>query len=278
MVLGALRSLPNGQTVPLRGPISIQEPVQNAPVSEYIVSIQAGLVPGASLLRTNAWANELPVAAWEDAWPGPTDRVPRPTSAQSLEVVSGSADNAGGGTGIQRVRVRLLDSSYVESEVTVILNGTTPVAIPGGPWIRTNGMETLIAGSYGFAEGAEIDLRETGSGDVWSRIEVDSNQDRSAVRTVPDGKVALAYSWALEMRSRSTGDVLTGSFDYQPSGGAWLEIDASPDLDPDAFPRYERLLRGSVSIPSRADVRVSVRADANQQQALADYLLVVVDG
>jgi len=63
---------------------------------------------------------------------GGQDRMNIPNSATTYYLVSTSAQDAPGGTGVDTVRILYLDSSGVENVRTVALNGTTPVVLGSG--------------------------------------------------------------------------------------------------------------------------------------------------
>ena len=103
-----------------------------------------------------------------------------PTSAQSLEVVSSSADDTLAGTGARRIRVQGLDANYLLQELEVDMNGTTPVAVPG-TWTRVFRLRIVsgYSGTYATAStgshAGTITVRGAGAGATWGTIPLLSN-------------------------------------------------------------------------------------------------------
>jgi len=106
-----------------------------------------------------------------------------PTTAQSYEIVSSSADDTAAGSGAQVVLATLIDGDFVESNVLITLNGTTPVAI-AGTWrnvqfaiVWTAGSDTVNAGT--------IDIRVVTANTVIARMAIGKCQDFNTTYIVP---------------------------------------------------------------------------------------------
>jgi hypothetical protein len=123
------------------------------------------------------------------------DRFPEMTGLENLELVSSSAndDASPAGTGIQRVRIAYLNTSYVLAFVEYNLNGTVAVAV-AEKMLFVYCMEALTGGILEGA-GGNIDLRTTGTGLIHERIAANSNRSRTARFMVPDNYKAYLCSW-----------------------------------------------------------------------------------
>lgn len=104
---------------------------------DFAADVSRGTVSG--IIRVAAISQRTITTAFnslsapQDVWPGATSEVVLPTANESWQVRSTSALDAAGNTGAEAVSITALDSGYNElAVVTVNLNGTTPVAIPGG--------------------------------------------------------------------------------------------------------------------------------------------------
>lgn len=125
----------------------------------------------------------------ETIWPG-GGLYPWMTGTTSLEVVSTSTQDSASSTGMAAISLTLMNSSYVESVLSVALNGTTPVAITG-TWFRINGGVITTKGSGAPAVGAanvgDIIIRDAGGGTVRAIIPAGKGILRQAVFTSPAG-------------------------------------------------------------------------------------------
>ena len=177
------------------------------------------------------------VIGFQDCWPGPTNRFQFFSAPQSLEVVSGSADNKGtptAGTGARSLRLVLLDATFSRVQQDVILDGTTPVAVPGGPYMRCLGARVLTAGSYGFVQTAEVDLRIASGGAVLQRLLSDTNKGRATTWTfTPDQYPWGIIGWGGFISQTTQSTVI--KFELQirnfTQDWAWEVLDFSPELN-----------------------------------------------
>ena len=75
-----------------------------------------------------------------------------PTVAQTLSLVSTSADDAFGGTGVNIMVVIGLDEDYNKTTQTVFLTGLTPVVV-SGTWLAVNDIRVVSFGNLGVSAG-----------------------------------------------------------------------------------------------------------------------------
>lgn len=128
------------------------------------------------------------------------------TAAAAWEVLSSSAaDTNAAGTGLRKISITTLDSSFVESTQIVNLNGVTPVAL-SGTHIRVNGMFGTEAGSGGENAGL-ITLRVTAGAIIQSQILVGEGTTRVGVFTIPAGKFGTIMAASFDIE-RSTADTM----------------------------------------------------------------------
>ena len=196
-----------------------------------------------------------------DLWGGPTALYVFPTGPMQMQVVSSSANDTAGGTGIRSVRIHYLDHNYQPQIADVTLNGTTPVLTVPTDIARINGMHALTVGSNIVSVGS-ISLQSVGGAVTYGVITAGDNTSRQAIYTVPDGMWGYISHW--QASSGSSGNhfcqtiiaatthdavVLPGVFLLQDETGTQnggLSID---------FPT-------PIPIPPRTDVRMAAIGDA----------------
>ncbi len=138
-------------------------------------------------------------------------------AAETLNIVSGSANDASAGTGARTVRVEGLDANGNWAEETFTLNGTTPV-VSTSTWLRVVRAFIVGAGSGGTNAGAITIKHNTTTANIFAVIKAGRGMSMNAVFTVPTGKVARLTSWfgqgygltaaneaTLELLARPTG-------------------------------------------------------------------------
>lgn len=163
-------------------------------------------------------------ASSEHVWPGGGILSNPGATEQALEVVSSSANDDSGGTGIETARIELLDSQFVENFVDITMDGTTIVTSGLEPAaLRTNRAFGLTWGSLGRA-GGDIDwrLRTTGT-PIYEQIPSGYRSSQSGRFTVPDQWVALIWGWHIGMEAGESAILeLLHNYDAQASPPALL--------------------------------------------------------
>ena len=219
------------------------------------------------------------VGQFMDLWPAPggVRRVPLVSSPVALELVASGATDTLLGTGANSVTIRLLDKNLDILDVTVDLDGTTPVPVDlGVNWLRSNGMFVKTAGAYGFVEGATITLQEIGGGAVWRQMLLDTNEDRSGVITVPAHFTGHVTAWDLVLRNKKATDTVEGELQFRKPGEAWRIVDFAPDLD-ETDPVYRATpFLASQRTPAGTDFRLTVRATGTPDR-IAGGMSVVME-
>ena len=131
----------------------------------------------------------------EDVWElGGTYVYPADAGIQ-MQVQSSSANDTAAGTGARTVDIAYLDAALVEQELTLTLNGVTPVTTGAIVNIRRiNQFHVMTAGTNGVAAG-NITLTNIGATVTYSRISTGWNTSLQALYTVPAGKVLFITEW-----------------------------------------------------------------------------------
>ena len=123
---------------------------------------------------------------FESIWEG-SNAYPWPTAAATLSVVSGSANDASGGTGARTVEIQGLDSSWNLLTETVTMNGTTPV-VTTGSFLRVFRAKVVTAGSL-KSNADEITMSSGGTTLAYITYDtIGMGQTLMAIYTIPNGK------------------------------------------------------------------------------------------
>lgn len=126
-----------------------------------------------------------------------------PGAAGRMEVVSTSAQDGAGGTGILTVRIDYLDANYVEQSETVIMNGVGAVGTTAVNILRVNYFCAETAGTLGAV--GTVTLRPFGGGATYARIEIGYYREYRAVYTVPASKRAVMLDWTVAASAAVAG-------------------------------------------------------------------------
>ena len=108
---------------------------------------------------------------------------PLPTTAESIEIVSTSTDDASGGIGANAISISYLDSLYVRQNAVVLLDGTNPVALPTTA-IRINLCVVVLSGTSQGNVG-DLTIRSTPGGVTRAFIPAGNSVNRQGIYTTP---------------------------------------------------------------------------------------------
>lgn len=153
----------------------------------------------------------------EDLWGG-TGLIPSPSSAESWEIVSSSADDAAAGIGARTVQLRTLDANYDEIVQVVTMNGLTPVPL-SGTHIRVNSGLVLTAGSNLINVGT-LTIRIAGVGADRGYITTPEGTLNQAKITCPDAHHIDLLSVVMSLRTVVVGSesAIIGGATISPTG------------------------------------------------------------
>lgn len=127
-------------------------------------------------------------------WEGPTNKYVFPTAPMQMRIVSTSAQDGVGGTGLRAMRIAYLDDQYNGQSVDITLNGTTPVLTVPTNILRVNRVYGISAGSLRVAAGT-ITLTNTAGTVTYSQVSAGDAVHHQAVFTVPNGYIAYLTSF-----------------------------------------------------------------------------------
>lgn len=180
--------------------------------------------------RVNIFGNNPATTGVEDVWT-PGGLIPRPLTAASIEVLSDNVNDTAAGTGGRAVVIYGLDQNYVEITNTILLNGTTPVALPQ-QYLRFNLAFVATAGSNGTNIG-NIIIREAGGGQTRNYIQAGYGFARTCMYTVPAGHTLSLQTFLLSINRAASGqDVTVATLLGTPDGSHRITFEYGFGHDP----------------------------------------------
>jgi len=187
-------------------------------VQDRMLAIAEGEVTGHSAMLKFGRNPDIDTAAEETVWEG-GGVYPFQSTAQSIEVLSASADDDGDpvGTGARTITLIGLDANYAEQTAVITMNGTSAVAV-AGTWLRVHRCSVTTAGSGGVNAGL-ITVRIAGGGTTLLVIGAGNGQTLMAVYTVPAGYTAYMKSYYTSANSTPTLPVTDVKLFTRPSTG-----------------------------------------------------------
>ena len=121
------------------------------------------------------------------------------TGAESIEVLSSSAsDTNTAGTGVRKIRVTYINTSYgLLESADINMNGTTPVTVMASGMLQLLWFEAVDWGSNAVAVGT-ITMRIDGGGTTLSQITAGGNKSMDAIFMIPDNYTGYVHHWGMD--------------------------------------------------------------------------------
>ena len=150
---------------------------------------------------------------------------PFPTAMGTLSIVSTSSEDASGGTGATQIKISALDDNFDPVNLTVTLNGLTPVVTTEEVY-RINRM--FIVGTVGSAgtNVGTINVTHATAG-IISSIPANDGQTLQAVYTVPRGYNGYVQSFSFFVEGTTSAQVgceLRRRINLGNDAGGWRAI------------------------------------------------------
>lgn len=200
----------------------------------------------------------------EDIWDGGGLYPGFPTGgAVTVSAVSTNAGDMGD------LSVFGLDADWNATTRTVMLNGLTPVVVPGGPMRRVHSAAYDSGTDDTFNLGA---VTISGPANVFQIMEAGRSQTNAAVYTIPAGHTALLLTLFASIRTQTASDV---------DGDLWVrEFGKSPRLRrPFAATTnasFQSVVAGGLVLPEKTDIAVRAsRVFANSTEVVAGFDLLL---
>lgn len=238
----------------------------------FYLAVQQGKVPGYSFINKFGHNSAIGSAAFETVWE-PGSIIIFQTSAQTLSVVSSSANDVAAGTGARTLRIQGLDSSFDLLETTITLTGTTPVVTTGVEFLRVFRMSVETAGSTGSNVG-NITATYSSTTDTAAYIVLGNSNTLMGVYTIPNG-----YTGYIVGLTISSGKDVQMTFKV---------LSRNNNITNAAFKIRDYLeTRGGLSILNfqdqgthvgKTDIQVQARSSANSSVSSTFSLLLIQDG
>lgn len=164
--------------------MSTNIPFSTSYTQGYATAVARGDVPRAFPFAGYGEITTVGAVTDQIIWPDGAYTLP-PAGGIQLSIVSTSAQDGVGGTGIRSVELHYLDAALTPMTETVILNGLTPVLTVATNMRFITCMHMI---TYGSGKKAAGTISATNTAITYSLIAVGAVRCTSAVRMVPAGK------------------------------------------------------------------------------------------
>lgn len=253
-------------------------------VNDYFVSCSVGDFTECRTVRKFGHNNDVsttlePIAA--------SGFYRTPTTAVTLEVISDSALDNNGSTGVWSIVIFGLNSSFEEINETIIMNGTNPSLPTTKQFIRLFRAYVLETGTYATQSSASqkgiITIREQGGGDIWLQIdEADtgfgSGQSQVGVYTIPKGWTGYLMSKCISIESNQPADIFffkrLNADDITPPYGAMRLVEEEQGVENFFCVNFKSPIQ---SFPEKSDVGfMGKKSGAGSASISVDFELLLI--
>lgn len=231
-----------------------------------------GLLTGVSSVQVYGRNTDVD-AGTEDVWETGGTWAP-PTAARIHTLVSSSAQDAVGGSGIAVVTVEAINASYAAFTEDVTLTGQVGVAMATAAVminrIRAKTAGTASASNTAVAAGA-ITATAATDGTVTASIPAGKNDSEMAIYMVPAAEVlVLRYFHFGAQKSGGAQANVDAVLFVRPFGGVWYAIDELA-VDPSVTVNGRHEYPQGIPIAAKSLVKVAVTSSAANVDCHAGY-------
>lgn len=233
----------------------------------YLYDIGEGNIANHFEFENFGYNGDIDSAATEDIWPSGGTFVNIAAEA-GLEIISSSAQDGVGGTGIRTLTLYYLDSTFAEKAEVITMAGTGVVPTVATDIYRVQSLRATTVGSTGAAVGT-ITLRNLADTPIYATIEPLNTRSRNVFYTVPAGQVLFITS------------ITVGCISTTANNGVLLSLRATYDhltmANPGFFMPHAEVAIGSMTsfqrnfevplkFPAGVDISARATAIANNAQ------------
>lgn len=230
----------------------IKEFAQKIGGDQYTINTKFGINPSCGTTTEDIWFN------------GGTLQFL--TSAETLDVVSTSANDTLAGTGARTILIDGLDSNFNRIIETINLSGLTPVTTTNS-FIRVNRSYVTNIGSIGYNEG-DITLTASTAATIQAALGATFGQTEKTQYTVPNKcKIALV-SWNGSCKKNDDFELYLQTREF---GESW-RIRDNAFLYQSAF---EHTHFGETILGPKSDIRVIAKTSTGTKSITSEYSYVL---
>lgn len=190
------------------------------------------------------------------------------SSADTMDVVSDSANDTSAGTGARSIKITGLDGNYNEIEETVTMNGTTSVTTTN-TFIIIHRAIPKTAGSSETNDG-NITITDTTGGTTQALIDATQHSTIQGFSMVPRGYHAVLIRWEI---NAGKGDDFKFHIMAKPFGEAFYELKSVYIYQGNIT--YD--FNGTLVFPEKTTFKTEARTTAGSRPSNGGYTYLLIE-
>lgn len=233
-----------------------------------------GRVPGTISVHKFGRNNDIDTAATEHIWRA-GGNLTFLTTAVTMEVISGDANDATAGTGCQEVTIYGLDQDWNLAEESMRTAGLSASTATTTTFIRLYRAVCSEVGAYGGANDGVLTIRVSSAGSTQLYIAAGEAQTEGTHYAVPAGYTAYGIDIHLSVASGKTASV---EFKYRTEADNTTDFQAVRDIVNfvGVTGGADYAYWGMQAFPEKTDIWAVGTAAANGTDITVDYMLLLV--
>lgn len=244
-------------------------------VGDFLLLVAEGKIPGKRIVHKFGKNPEVGTTGFDTIWNGGGVYTGfNAIAAETVTIVSSSADDTLLGIGLQTIRIYGLDADFNEQEEDVELDGLNQV-LSIKEYIRLDRAKGLTSGggTYGSNIG-DITIRQsTTTANVFAVIPIGYNSTMIAAYTIPAGKNGYIMTQASVIANKQAAAVAVRLKAKIP--GSVFTVNGEAALNSQGTGFIERKFTAPSRLPPTTDVYIEAEASATVAvAAFIDILLV----
>lgn len=219
---------------PTQAPLQKQRPGPSA-LRDFFLDVSRGLIPGVSEVHVSGENDEIDSGVTADLWDGGITVasggasllwVP-PTAARIHQIVSSSANDDVGQSGVTEIHVEGLDSNFNLISELVTMNGTTNVATVNS-YIMIYDLHATKPDSDTVTNVGIIKATADTDSTVTIRMNVGNNHSQHGIYQIPANHTAYMFDFTGHiLRAGGTGALADIVLLHRPFGELWQKIEGT---------------------------------------------------
>jgi len=158
------------------------------------------------IIRIQGWSTDIDTTVEDLSVNGTNNAYLTQPAGVGLDIVSASAADDVGSTGVETVRLWYLDTDWQQQHEDISMNGTTTVSTTATDILRVQYMEAINVGSGGVAAGAITLTEDGGVVNTYLKIGAGSTFSENGYYYVPAGQKFLVRAIYPAVGAAMTGE------------------------------------------------------------------------
>lgn len=238
---------------------------------DFLLEVAKGKITGHTLVKRTGINPDVDSSAEEDVWSGGGNYPWRTTQSLPSVVSTSTDDIASTGTGARTIKIWGLNSSWVEVNDTITMDGTTP-SIASVAMMFLDRTEILTTGAGETNAG---DISVSIGGTDHAKMVTGNGEAHAAVYQIPAGKTGYLIAW-----SGSLYKAVSGSVEFRlmtaEDGVGWRVRNIMELTQTGAGIAHIDTHDSLIVLPAKTRIKVRAKSSADNMGVVSSFSIILV--